>query len=177
VKQKLGTVKLHGEDGKTIEVTLTNHNNTCIELTSKGYGDCCSKNGHGSPAIIEYHEGRLRIVVWADINAQDPSDIIDLSNAKESMRKKNTPAKVAVDAKNLAEDRIKAANLSYETFDLGEDVSVVGSRGWETDGPDRLIRKFYYENQNEQHDDSLEGSFIVDFFPGTSKIEDAHENM
>lgn len=53
----------------------------CIE--SEGYSDHGSEDG--SIVVLEVHEGRLRLLVWADINEQDPS-IVDLEGASKSAR-------------------------------------------------------------------------------------------
>ena len=50
-----------------------------------GYGDACSTDGHGFPVALEIWQGRLRLVVFDDINSEDPV-IIDMENARESHR-------------------------------------------------------------------------------------------
>jgi hypothetical protein len=52
-----------------------------------GYGDCCSAEGHGTPVLIENREGVLYVVVWSDINREDPTHSICMEGAKESKRK------------------------------------------------------------------------------------------
>lgn len=66
-----------------IDVRL-NHNGT-LWITPEGHGDFSSMDGHGSPICIEYYEGEVRVLVWDDINAQDPK-IISLAGARESLR-------------------------------------------------------------------------------------------
>ena len=34
--------------------------------------------GHGTPVFIELYKGELRVIVWADINQEDPTHIIPL---------------------------------------------------------------------------------------------------
>lgn len=58
-----------------------------IEINPEGYGDFESAEGQGSPIFLEYYEGHLRLLVWADINDPEPSHIIDLQGALESTRK------------------------------------------------------------------------------------------
>ncbi len=58
-----------------------------IVLGFNGYGDCCSAEGHGTPVLIENREGILYVVVWADINREDPTHNISMADAKESNRK------------------------------------------------------------------------------------------
>ena len=55
-------------------------------LSVKGYGDYTSKDGEGSIAILEIFEGELRLIVWADINQEDPTHIINLEQSKETYR-------------------------------------------------------------------------------------------
>jgi len=57
-----------------------------ICFIAKGYGDHCSQDGHGCPVMIENHNGELQVIIWEDINEQDPT-IISLANARESNRK------------------------------------------------------------------------------------------
>lgn len=60
---------------------------TYLDLSFEGYGDFCSQDGSGSPIIIEYYQGELRIIVWANINQEDPTHVISLEGAKEIYRK------------------------------------------------------------------------------------------
>jgi hypothetical protein len=76
-KRKLkGTIELPSED--------------CLSILihPKGYGDYYSQ-GKGTPVMLELYEGRLRLVVWADINKQEATHIIDLEGARESNRKED----------------------------------------------------------------------------------------
>lgn len=57
-----------------------------IEIRPSGYGDCSSQNGSGCPVIVESWDGDLRLVVWGDINKEDPTNIISLAGAQESWR-------------------------------------------------------------------------------------------
>jgi hypothetical protein len=43
-------------------------------------------DGDYAPIIIEWWDGVPRIIIWADINDQDPTHIIDMSKALESNR-------------------------------------------------------------------------------------------
>lgn len=55
-----------------------------IMLMAAGYGDRASTPGYGAPVIIEQYEGKLRVVVWDDINDDDASQIIELGGARYS---------------------------------------------------------------------------------------------
>ena len=50
-----------------------------------GYSDKTSADGHGFPISLEIWQGRLRLIVFNDINAEDPR-IIDMENAIEIAR-------------------------------------------------------------------------------------------
>ena len=52
-----------------------------------GYGEKCAMDNEGWPVGIEIWQGRLRLIVFADINREDPQ-IIDLEKAKEIARMK-----------------------------------------------------------------------------------------
>ena len=56
-----------------------------ISIYPEGYGDFGSADGHGCPIFLELYEGRLRLIVFSDINEQDPA-IIDLDGAREDRR-------------------------------------------------------------------------------------------
>lgn len=57
-----------------------------VSLYAEGYGDCTSAAGHGSPVFIELYRGELRLLVWSDINAEEPTHIIPLGGAREDRR-------------------------------------------------------------------------------------------
>jgi hypothetical protein len=52
-------------------------------ISPQGYGEKCAEDGKGYPVSLEIWQGRLRLVVFNDINSEDPQ-IIDLEKAKES---------------------------------------------------------------------------------------------
>lgn len=56
-----------------------------IWIQPKGYGEKCAADGEGYPIGIEIWEGRLRLIVFDDINKEDPQ-IIDLENSRETSR-------------------------------------------------------------------------------------------
>jgi hypothetical protein len=62
------------------------HGDNSILVRPKGYGDCGSADGHGWPVVIEYYEKDVRVLVWADINKEDPTHVISLMRALESKR-------------------------------------------------------------------------------------------
>lgn len=56
-----------------------------VWIQPKGYGDKTSQDGHGYPISLEIWKERLRLIVFNDINSENPQ-IIDLENAKETNR-------------------------------------------------------------------------------------------
>ena len=48
-------------------------------------------DGPYAPVLLERHRGKVRLVVWADINDQEPTHIIDMSGALESNRHSSEP--------------------------------------------------------------------------------------
>jgi len=58
-----------------------------ILIGFSGYGEHDAQPGQGTPILLEVLEGKLRLLVWADINSPNPTHIIDLSGAAEAKRK------------------------------------------------------------------------------------------
>ena len=73
-------------DGKKKVKTVVELSNDSIYISPKGYGDCGTEDGHGCPVMLEIWEGELRVVVWSDINQEDPTHIISIAGAKEELR-------------------------------------------------------------------------------------------
>lgn len=63
-----------------------------ISLLAEGYGDYSSENGSGAPVHLELYQGELRLLVWADINAEEPTHIIPLGGAQENHRQPSQEA-------------------------------------------------------------------------------------
>jgi hypothetical protein len=61
-------------------------NDSAISIFADGYGDFGSVEGHGCPAFFELYGGKFRLIVFADINREDPTHVIDLSQAREDCR-------------------------------------------------------------------------------------------
>jgi hypothetical protein len=70
-----------------IKVNVLSESNK-IWIQPEGFGDKCSADGQGWPIGIEIWQGRLRLIVFDDINREDPQ-IIDLEKSKESYRLDN----------------------------------------------------------------------------------------
>jgi len=54
-------------------------------LQPDGYGDKCSAEGHGTPVGLELWQGRLRLIVFDDIN-EEAARFMDLENTRETAR-------------------------------------------------------------------------------------------
>jgi len=75
------------ESKKTLDVHIPElENDMILWIRPEGYGDHSSEDGNGFPIGIEVYEGRLRVLVWDDINAENPR-IIDMERARESNRR------------------------------------------------------------------------------------------
>ncbi|HBG27918.1 MAG: hypothetical protein A2Y10_16485 [Planctomycetes bacterium GWF2_41_51] len=59
-----------------------------IWIQPDGFGEKCAADGEGWSIGIEIWQGRLRLIVFDDINSEDPQ-IINLENAKETGRLNN----------------------------------------------------------------------------------------
>lgn len=79
----------------------------------------------------------------------------------------------------LMQDREVKADDKFEAYNFGkEGVTIEDHDGWETDGPNRLIKKIYYlPDDGKEHDSSEMGSFIVDFKEGSVKVVEAYANL
>lgn len=58
-----------------------------IEIGFEGYGEKCAPEGYGHPIRIERYKGEMRLLVWADINQEDPTHTISLEGAREDKLK------------------------------------------------------------------------------------------
>lgn len=67
----------------------TNERHDGFYLMVKGYGDADSPDGYGTQLKVENEGGRIRIIVWSDINNYEPTHIIWLDKALESRRKED----------------------------------------------------------------------------------------
>ena len=65
---------------KQVKAKITDEGD-CICISAEGYSDGCSVKD-GQIAMLEVWEGELRLVVWSDINQEDPTHIISLEGAK-----------------------------------------------------------------------------------------------
>ena len=69
---------------KSTEVKLLSEGGK-LWIRPEGYGDKDSLDGHGYPVSLEIWHGRLRLIVFDNIDVEEPQ-IIDLENARETAR-------------------------------------------------------------------------------------------
>ncbi len=63
-----------------------------LYIEPEGYSDHGTADEFDSSIVIlEVHEGRLRVLIWSDINEEEPTHTIDLEGARRSARKDYEP--------------------------------------------------------------------------------------
>lgn len=85
--QKMKSVNqtMHDYYGNPVKVKVEAF--SALGLTIEGYGDLCSKTGQGSPLVLAFNSANeLCAYIWADINKEDPTHIINLKGARDSAR-------------------------------------------------------------------------------------------
>ena len=60
-----------------------------IEIKIEGYGEKCAQDGFGSPVFVDFYKGEINVLVWDDINEEEPKKI-SLEGAREKLRKDKT---------------------------------------------------------------------------------------
>lgn len=73
--------------GRKVEVCAV-EGSGFLEIRAKGYGEKAAADGHGSILAVELYQGRLRLLVFADIEVEGPTHAIDLEGAMEDRRGK-----------------------------------------------------------------------------------------
>lgn len=61
------------------------HSNKIL-VHASGYGEHCTDEG-AYPIMIENYKGGLRVLLWADINEEDPTHVICLDGARIGARR------------------------------------------------------------------------------------------
>ena len=82
-----------------------------IWIQPEGYGEKCAMDDEGWPVGIEIWQGRLRLIVFDDINREDPQ-IIDLEKARETARSRCNWCKKDIDI-DIESDSIKWKGLLF----------------------------------------------------------------
>jgi hypothetical protein len=76
---------MHTGDPKVLPCHVECSNGT-LWIAIQGYGDCGSQDGSGMPIKIEWYDGALRVLLWGDINSEDPTVHYSMDGARESER-------------------------------------------------------------------------------------------
>jgi len=71
-----------------------------IWIQPQGYGEKCAVDDQGWPIGIEIWQGRLRLMVFDDINREDPQ-IIDLEKARETARSRCSWCRKEIEAESI----------------------------------------------------------------------------
>lgn len=85
-KRTKATTTMTGKIGN-IPITVT-FGAAGLLISPKGYGDKCSKDGEGCPILItnQVHGKSLEVIIWSNINEEDPTHFVKLDGAKEKNR-------------------------------------------------------------------------------------------
>jgi hypothetical protein len=86
---KVLNVRIKDETGGTQSIRIEAHDRSIL-ICPEGYGEKSAKDGEGAPIMIEKYDGKLRVIVWSDINLEDPTHTIEMEGAKEDNRKVET---------------------------------------------------------------------------------------
>jgi len=150
------------------------------ELVKSGY-KCVVYNGKTFNKILDptqnckrfkSSKNKVLVGVWVDENLYD-----NLSH-RIAINKGTKQMEALINLRHRRED---LADKYYEKDKELRALGILDSDGWELDGEDRMIRKFYYDAENIGEaefftTDSLCGSYIVDFESGKARVKDTHIN-
>ena len=95
------TIKEQCPDAPPIEITVNIlSEGGQIWIQPKGFGEKCAMDDEGWPVGIEIWQGRLRLIIFDDINREDPQ-IIDLESARETARMRCNWCEKEVDTESI----------------------------------------------------------------------------
>lgn len=81
-------VDVHEPENEPGKVTVRiRPNNIAIDI--HGCGVACMQEGFGEVIYLEQQDGKTRLLVWTDINREDPTHVIDFDGAKEENREED----------------------------------------------------------------------------------------
>lgn len=76
----------YSNDDKAVKVSVKSLGHAlCIKID--GYSDCCSVDSKGIPVCLDNYSGEIKLLVYSDINEEEPTHSISLSGARNQMRK------------------------------------------------------------------------------------------
>jgi hypothetical protein len=67
-----------------LEVRIEAHDGI-ISIQPEGHGTCPHEDGSGWPIVLTVVDGKLQVVLFDDINSDEPR-VIDMSGARECLR-------------------------------------------------------------------------------------------
>lgn len=60
---------------------------TGIGISFEGFGENGAMPGYGEPVFVEVKNGVPTVYLWSDINSEDPTHVVSLGGARESLYK------------------------------------------------------------------------------------------
>lgn len=73
--------------GRFVTVDVTEQG---VFVGVSGYGEKTSTPEAARPIVVEMYDKELQVLVWSDINNEDPTHNISLEDAKENRRRKES---------------------------------------------------------------------------------------
>ena len=140
-----------------------------------------SSNISGYDGLKAHFGHRITIACYG--KTKDPRNLaIECEGCNEVLLDfdRPTPKERKAEKARIERPAVEQARRSAADQALAEaklDVEVIDVDNWESDGDDRLICSLYYENEENPKADSVKGSFIVDFKPGTAEVGGSHANL
>jgi len=115
-----GIIKPWNDEGESVAYKIVSsqtandnsENHDGFYLMFKGYGDAMSVDGHGAQIKVENEGGRIRILVWSNINDENYTHSIWLDEALESQR---IPARSASELSELHYERMRQSQHATKT--------------------------------------------------------------
>lgn len=71
-----------GNDEGSVNVIIQEVTPGWLGIRPTGYSVYDSQDGYGYPIILEVYDGEVRLIVWADINSENPTHTISLEGAR-----------------------------------------------------------------------------------------------
>jgi hypothetical protein len=82
---KINAQILNQETGEYHDVTFK-VDGDAITIHIEGYGDYYSTDEASEPIMIDISGGKLNVILWGDVNGQDPTHVIDMEGARKEKR-------------------------------------------------------------------------------------------
>jgi hypothetical protein len=98
-----GEASAQKSGGSTVVGSLDINDSVGVSIRFDGFSTIDSQDNVGAPIYIEYYAGELRVLVWSDINKDDPTHIIPLNGAKNNNREPDEDLKEVINTANVVE--------------------------------------------------------------------------